>query len=313
MTVTDSNLPHGRDSLTDDLRWRGLIQDSTDLDELREHLDGGTGHLLCGLRPDRAEPARRPPGAGRSPRAGSSSPGTGRCCWSAARPARSATRRRAPSAPSTRPRWSPAGCERIRDQLAPFVSLRRARTPPSWSTTWTGPARCRRSSSCATSASTSRSTRCWPARWSRPGWRPASASPSSATSCCRRNDFFELHRRYGCTLQFGGSDQWGNITAGVDYVRRRGGRPGARVHHAAGHQGRRHQVRQDRGRRGLARPGDDQPVRLLPVLGQRRRPRRRPATCATSASARGRSSRSWRRRPRSARRRGRPSGRWPRS
>jgi tyrosyl-tRNA synthetase len=36
------------------------------------------------------------------------------------------------------------------------------------------------------------------------------------------NDFFELHRRHGCTVQFGGSDQWGNITAGVDYVRRRG-------------------------------------------------------------------------------------------
>ena len=68
------------------------------------------------------------------------------------------------------------------------------------------------------------------------------------------HDFFELHRRHGCTLQFGGSDQWGNITAGVDYVRRRGAGPGARVHHAAGHQGRRHQVRQDRGRRGLARP-----------------------------------------------------------
>ena len=90
------------------------------------------------------------------------------------------------------------------------------------------------------------------------------------------NDFFELHRRHGCQLQFGGSDQWGNITAGVDYVRRRGRRPGAGVHHPAGHQGRRHQVRQDRGRRGLARPGDDQPVRVLPVLGQRRRPGRRP-------------------------------------
>ena len=39
------------------------------------------------------------------------------------------------------------------------------------------------------------------------------------------NDYFELHRRHGCTLQFGGSDQWGNITAGVDYVRRRGAGP----------------------------------------------------------------------------------------
>lgn len=33
-------------------------------------------------------------------------------------------------------------------------------------------------------------------------------------------DYLELYRRYGCTLQTGGSDQWGNITAGVDLVRR---------------------------------------------------------------------------------------------
>ena len=37
------------------------------------------------------------------------------------------------------------------------------------------------------------------------------------------NDFRELHRRHGCTLQTGGSDQWGNITAGVDLVRRTDG------------------------------------------------------------------------------------------
>jgi tyrosyl-tRNA synthetase len=40
-------------------------------------------------------------------------------------------------------------------------------------------------------------------------------------------DYLELHRAYGCTLQFGGSDQWGNITAGVDLVRRV---EGTRVH-----------------------------------------------------------------------------------
>jgi len=33
-------------------------------------------------------------------------------------------------------------------------------------------------------------------------------------------DFLELHRRNGCTLQLGGSDQWGNLTAGVDLIRR---------------------------------------------------------------------------------------------
>jgi tyrosyl-tRNA synthetase len=34
------------------------------------------------------------------------------------------------------------------------------------------------------------------------------------------NDFLELHRRYGCVLQTGGSDQWGNLTAGLDLVHR---------------------------------------------------------------------------------------------
>jgi tyrosyl-tRNA synthetase len=33
-------------------------------------------------------------------------------------------------------------------------------------------------------------------------------------------DFLELYRRVGCTLQIGGSDQWGNITAGIELVRR---------------------------------------------------------------------------------------------
>jgi tyrosyl-tRNA synthetase len=33
-------------------------------------------------------------------------------------------------------------------------------------------------------------------------------------------DFLELYRRYGTTLQVGGSDQWGNLVAGVDLIRR---------------------------------------------------------------------------------------------
>src|SRR5580704_9417830 len=33
-------------------------------------------------------------------------------------------------------------------------------------------------------------------------------------------DFLELNRRYGCSLQMGGSDQWGNIINGVELVRR---------------------------------------------------------------------------------------------
>ena len=33
-------------------------------------------------------------------------------------------------------------------------------------------------------------------------------------------DYLELYRRYQCTLQIGGSDQWGNLVAGVDLIRR---------------------------------------------------------------------------------------------
>jgi len=33
-------------------------------------------------------------------------------------------------------------------------------------------------------------------------------------------DYLELHDRFGCTLQMGGSDQWGNITAGMELIRR---------------------------------------------------------------------------------------------
>src|SRR5215831_8656377 len=36
----------------------------------------------------------------------------------------------------------------------------------------------------------------------------------------RAYDFVELHKRYGCVLQMGGSDQWGNIVNGIDLGRR---------------------------------------------------------------------------------------------
>ncbi len=39
-------------------------------------------------------------------------------------------------------------------------------------------------------------------------------------------DFLELFRRHDCTLQLGGSDQWGNITAGLDLIRKVTGKNG---------------------------------------------------------------------------------------
>ncbi len=36
-------------------------------------------------------------------------------------------------------------------------------------------------------------------------------------------DFLHLHQEFGCDLQVGGSDQWGNIVSGVDFIRRKTG------------------------------------------------------------------------------------------
>lgn len=38
-------------------------------------------------------------------------------------------------------------------------------------------------------------------------------------------DFLELNRRYGCTLEMGGNDQWSNILGGVDLIRRKEQKP----------------------------------------------------------------------------------------
>ncbi len=127
------------------------------------------------------------------------------------------------------------------------------------------------------------------------------------------NDFLELYRRYGCTLQIGGSDQWGNLVAGVDLIRRV---EGASVHaagHAADHQAGRDQVRQDRGRCDLDQRGPDVPVRVLPVLDQPvRRGGARPAA-GVHLPVPPRRSRTWSGRPASRPRPGPPSGCWPRT
>lgn len=37
--------------------------------------------------------------------------------------------------------------------------------------------------------------------------------------CMQSYDYFHLNQKYGCMCQIGGSDQWGNITSGIDYVK----------------------------------------------------------------------------------------------
>ena len=88
-------------------------------------------------------------------------------------------------------------------------------------------------------------------------------------------DFLTLYDRYGCTLQLGGSDQWGNILSGADLIRKL---RGARAHGlvmplvttASG-------VKFGKTEAGAVwlDAGAHVAIPLLPVLAEHRRPRRR--------------------------------------
>ena len=65
-------------------------------------------------------------------------------------------------------------------------------------------------------------------------------------------DYLYLHDAYGCRLQIGGSDQWGNITMGLELIRKVRGAGGLRPHLPAAVAGGRDQVRKERVRGRVA-------------------------------------------------------------
>ncbi|MBQ1027009.1 tyrosine--tRNA ligase [Micromonospora sp. C95] len=219
--MTDSTFPPvRRDSLTDDLRWRGLLQDSTDPDELRSLLDGPGAAFYVGFDPTapslhvghlmQVTTARRLQLAGHRPLLL-----VGGATGQIGDPKESAERTLNP--PEVVASW----VQRIRDQLAPFLSYtgnHAARLVNNLD--WTG--------EMSVVEFLRDVGKHFPVNrmLAREVVRARLESGISFTEfsyqLLQANDFFELHRRHGCQLQFGGSDQWGNITAGVDYVRRRG-------------------------------------------------------------------------------------------
>ncbi|GGM02598.1 MULTISPECIES: tyrosine--tRNA ligase [Micromonospora] len=222
--MTDSSLPpSGRDSLTDDLRWRGLIQDSTGPDELRDLLDGGRATFYVGFDPTAASlhvghlvqvaTARRLQLAGHRPLLL-----VGGATGQIGDPKESAERTL--NSPEVVAGW----VDRIREQLAPFVSYQGENAAQLVNNLdWTG--------EMSVVEFLRDVGKHFPVNkmLAREVVRARLESGISFTEfsyqLLQANDFFELHRRHGCQLQFGGSDQWGNITAGVDYVRRRGAGP----------------------------------------------------------------------------------------
>jgi len=226
--VTDSSslppaIPGSRESVLDDLRWRGLMYDSTGFDELRAHLAAGPVTFYVGFDPTAPSlhignllqvlTARRLQLAGHRPLllVGGA---TGLIGDPNERGERTL------NSPEVVAGW----VERIRDQLAPFVSYEGENAArPVNNLEWTGTmsvAEFLRDVGKHFPVNRMLAREIVKARL-----ETGISYTEFSYQLLQANDFFELHRRYGCTLQFGGSDQWGNITAGVDYVRRRGGGP----------------------------------------------------------------------------------------
>ncbi len=208
-------------TLLDDLEWRGLIAHSTDLDALRDALSQGSVRFYVGFDPTAPSlhmgnlvqilTARRLQNAGHTPYAlvGGATGMIGDPRDSGERTLNSL---------DTVKEW----VERVRRQIEPFLSF-------------DGP-----------NAATMVNNYDWTASLSvidflRDIGKHFPVNRMLARETVRRRldtgisytefsyvllqsmDFLNLHRDHGVTLQFGGSDQWGNITGGVELVRRSDG------------------------------------------------------------------------------------------
>ena len=123
-------------------------------------------------------------------------------------------------------------------------------------------------------------------------------------------DFLELFDRYNCTLQMGGSDQWGNITAGIELIRKLRGKKAhglvwpLMTTASGGKFG-----KTEAGTIWLD-PARTSPLPLLSVLAEHRRPRRREVPEALHLAQSRRHRRVSRARSPRRRRSARRSGRW---
>ncbi len=206
--------------LIDDLLWRGLLQDSTGLDELREHLNAGPVTFYVGFDPSAPSlqvgnlvqvlTARRLQQAGHRPLVL-----VGGATGLIGDPKQEGERTLNDSAVVAG--W----VEKIRRQVEPFFDF----DGPNAATMvnnldWTEP---------LSAIEFLRDIgKHFPVNQmlAREVVRARLESGISFTEfsyqILQAHDYFQLNRRYGCTVQQGGSDQWGNILAGVDFCRRQG-------------------------------------------------------------------------------------------
>ncbi|CAM3152687.1 tyrosine--tRNA ligase [Stackebrandtia soli] len=210
-------------NILDDLQWRGLIQDSTDIDALRAHIDEGHRTFYVGFDPTgqslhvghltQALTARRLQRAGLRPLLL-----VGGATGLIGDPRETSERQLNPR--ETVEGW----VADIQEQVRPYVDLTgdNAATLVN-NADWTGELTALdflRDIGKHFSVNRMLAREVVKARL-----ESGISFTEFSYQIIQSNDYYELHKRHNCTIQFGGSDQWGNIASGVDYVRRRGAGP----------------------------------------------------------------------------------------
>ena len=205
-------------TLLDDLEWRGLVADSTDRDALREALAAGSVRFYIGFDPTAPSlhmgnllqivTAKRLQDAGHTPYAlvGGATGMIGDPKDSGERTLNSL---------DTVKDWT----ERVRRQIEPFLSFTGENAATMVNNyDWTAPL--------STIDFLREVGKHFPVNrmLARDTVRKRLESGISYTEfsyvLLQSMDFLTLFREHGVTLQFGGSDQWGNITGGVELIRR---------------------------------------------------------------------------------------------
>jgi tyrosyl-tRNA synthetase len=212
--------------ILDDLEWRGLLQETTDRDELRAALDAGPVTFYVGFDPTAPSlhfghlvqvlTAKRLQLAGHLPLAL-----VGGATGLIGDPKE--TGERSMNDPSVVAGW----VERIQRQIEPFLDFAGPQAAVMVNNLdWTAPLSAielLRDIGKHFSVNRMLDREAVAARLATTGISYTEFSYVILQS----NDYLQLHRLHGCTLQLGGSDQWGNITAGCELIRRV---EGERVH-----------------------------------------------------------------------------------
>ncbi len=216
----------GVDDIIDELSWRGLLAITTDLDELRKALDSGQVTIYCGFDPTAAGlhignlvqllTLRRLQLAGHRP-IGLVGGATGLIGDPSGK-----SSERVLNAPEVVAGW----LERIRGEVSRFLDFDAGDSSALIVSNleWTGPMTALeflRDVGKHFSVNRMLDRESVKARLEGGGISYTEFSYQLLQAL----DFLELYRRYGCTAQIGGSDQWGNLVAGVGLIRSVEGAP----------------------------------------------------------------------------------------